>query len=780
MNDFEHISPVKYWCYKVLPLVYDESLSYMELLDKVVYKLNEVIKNTNVLPEYITEQIKNYITTGEISKVLYDVLANYTLNVKFPPNGITPAKGDGTTDDTNAFQGCLDYANTHGGMMITVPSGNYLCGNLHMYSNCSIKGEGRYTTKIVVRGGVSNPFIGGELENIQISDIAIDGNADIQVNHVDIISIKVKNALFKNMIITGGYTLMGLTANGGNIQLDNIIYDKAVVRGLDISKAVETSIEASHLVFNTVSKISGESEIRIGTDNGLYSGISCNAEAPVAIEVSGNKNSFICSIENATNNYTDTGVGNTFYINGEKTIPACAIYNGNNFDGVNNLIDSGTNIVILNSNIICDSIYNVKNATIIGRGHTITLSENGRINFLDNISLKELTFTGNTQQAYGVHFGYAMANPNPVSNLKVFGCKFDGLNKGVYGAVNVNASFECCEFTNSSVEGLSFAGDCENVSIRSCYFGNNFSTGLVFSGGIQKNVIVDGCKFYNNGQDTSNYVSREHLNFHGAIGCAVNGCTFDTCNGPSIDFSGHGRSTVGMSECSISNCFIKNQTDSSTPAIVLYTVTNCSVHDNVIYTVKCAVECGTADTVSISNNRVIGTGSLFTAQSAANLKNVKVFGNIVDAAILDLRNIYANWVADNSVITNCTAADNISLAPVGSFRYMVGDAGGKMFDIKGDKIRLFTSSIDKMQLPALDNRTYCKNITVIGYQYTITELAVNTGYDFRDHQVIQLNNPGTKEGRFSVDGDGWAFGVPYVKLTCNVPITIEIEYVEMQ
>lgn len=37
------INKLKYWCYKVLPLVYDDSLSYYELLCKVVEKLNEVI-----------------------------------------------------------------------------------------------------------------------------------------------------------------------------------------------------------------------------------------------------------------------------------------------------------------------------------------------------------------------------------------------------------------------------------------------------------------------------------------------------------------------------------------------------------------------------------------------------------------------------------------------------------------------------------------------------------------------------------------------------------------
>lgn len=43
------IDKVKFWCHKILPLVYDASLSYYEFLCKVCSKLNEVIDCTNGL-----------------------------------------------------------------------------------------------------------------------------------------------------------------------------------------------------------------------------------------------------------------------------------------------------------------------------------------------------------------------------------------------------------------------------------------------------------------------------------------------------------------------------------------------------------------------------------------------------------------------------------------------------------------------------------------------------------------------------------------------------------
>lgn len=45
----EQLKYFRFWCQKVLPLVYDESLSYYEVLCKVVDYLNHMIKDTNTL-----------------------------------------------------------------------------------------------------------------------------------------------------------------------------------------------------------------------------------------------------------------------------------------------------------------------------------------------------------------------------------------------------------------------------------------------------------------------------------------------------------------------------------------------------------------------------------------------------------------------------------------------------------------------------------------------------------------------------------------------------------
>lgn len=51
----------RFWCYKVLPLVYDDSLSYYEVLCKVVNYINELIEQDKVFGEEI-EQLKTELS----------------------------------------------------------------------------------------------------------------------------------------------------------------------------------------------------------------------------------------------------------------------------------------------------------------------------------------------------------------------------------------------------------------------------------------------------------------------------------------------------------------------------------------------------------------------------------------------------------------------------------------------------------------------------------------------------------------------------------------------
>ena len=76
---------LRYWCYKVLPLVYDDSLSYYELLCKVIEYINKLIDENKIAAEdiadlyqeisAINEKIKSLTTDDSISAAVEKFLA---------------------------------------------------------------------------------------------------------------------------------------------------------------------------------------------------------------------------------------------------------------------------------------------------------------------------------------------------------------------------------------------------------------------------------------------------------------------------------------------------------------------------------------------------------------------------------------------------------------------------------------------------------------------------------------------------------------------------------
>ena len=53
--DVKPLNHFRFWCQKVLPLVYDDSLSYYEVLCKVVNYINNLIGTNNQIIEYVDE-----------------------------------------------------------------------------------------------------------------------------------------------------------------------------------------------------------------------------------------------------------------------------------------------------------------------------------------------------------------------------------------------------------------------------------------------------------------------------------------------------------------------------------------------------------------------------------------------------------------------------------------------------------------------------------------------------------------------------------------------------
>ena len=313
---FTDVETLRYWTLKVLPLVYDDSLSYMEVQGKIVKKLNELIENNNQLPDYIRELIKTYISSGEIDNIIAEILSDYMLSVKNPPENLKPAVGDGSADDTEAIQGCLEYAKAHHGMCVYFPSGAYLTSTLTLPENSDVTmfGQGRYVTRLVLRGGATEAMLKGSVKSLTLTGLMFDGNGDIQVNNVDLIKCDAVNASISQCILTDGFNLLDVNASG-NVQISHVIFDHAIEKGLIIRGTGNSHCD--NVIFNTISSLVGKEFFTIESNDNVVK-CNCTGDATKLFTVSGNRN--YIEVDNISGNveaptFSDTGEQNTIKIN---------------------------------------------------------------------------------------------------------------------------------------------------------------------------------------------------------------------------------------------------------------------------------------------------------------------------------------------------------------------------------------------------------------------------------------------------------------------------------
>lgn len=83
MDNLKHF---RFWCYKVLPLVYDDSLSYYEVLCKVVKYINDLIDQDKVLGDELASQkaalqeVQDWISNFDTS-YLEQLIQKYIANM---------------------------------------------------------------------------------------------------------------------------------------------------------------------------------------------------------------------------------------------------------------------------------------------------------------------------------------------------------------------------------------------------------------------------------------------------------------------------------------------------------------------------------------------------------------------------------------------------------------------------------------------------------------------------------------------------------------------------
>lgn len=126
---YTDLKPFRFWCQKVLPLVYDDSLSYYELLCKVVDYLNKTMEDVETLEGDITamytafDQLQSYVNTyfdsldvqREINNKLDAMAASGALLTIIQPSVTSTTEGWLTQHITNPSNPPIDTSLTIAG-----------------------------------------------------------------------------------------------------------------------------------------------------------------------------------------------------------------------------------------------------------------------------------------------------------------------------------------------------------------------------------------------------------------------------------------------------------------------------------------------------------------------------------------------------------------------------------------------------------------------------------------------------------------------------------------
>ena len=131
MYDYNNLTHFKFWCQKVLPLVYDDSLSYYEILCKVVDYVNKLIDDDKAIIENVNKLkselsvVQKWIAdfdTEFIKKVVEDYIATMIF-IEISDSGYIiyyiPEKWSDITFNTTGLDINVDNVSEYGRLVLS-------------------------------------------------------------------------------------------------------------------------------------------------------------------------------------------------------------------------------------------------------------------------------------------------------------------------------------------------------------------------------------------------------------------------------------------------------------------------------------------------------------------------------------------------------------------------------------------------------------------------------------------------------------------------------------
>lgn len=493
----------RFWCQKVLPLVYDDSLSYYELLCKVVAYLNDVIENVDGLKIDIDKLLVAY---GELEDYVNNYFNNLDVQAEINVK-LDAMASDGTlaqiineqifnelnTKVTN-LQGEVSNINTEiGNINADIANINTFKNypNVESLKNANLKIGETALTNSYYDGGVG----GGTYDIIAKGNIKADDGKYVELTNGNIAVLRETatperygitptnctveriNALFKNRRVD--FNGQVYTIDGGIKILKNCdIYGDVtfILNGGENTVGLLIGKQALFEVVGTITTINrGDSVISIpnslkpGDIVRISSGESWNSARTnynkgELCEIKSSTDSQI-TVDNVLDSYTNASVykiKEPIRVNIYGNLKVVVNYNAVTGVSINSLIYSSFQNIecICNGNTATQAIaftfcknLNIENLTAINKNNNQGDVYGLAIANCQQINIGNIECYGNR---HGVSMGYNLVSGNIVNRLININGVF---NSGYSFSADMHGNCEMCKFSGKALDGVNLSGN---------------------------------------------------------------------------------------------------------------------------------------------------------------------------------------------------------------------------------------------------------------------------------------------------------------------------------
>ena len=282
---------------------YDSDLAWLIKAYKIL------TGKVNNIEQTIEDTINEALQGEELKQLITQLIAEaLPLNVKYPPanSGLTPAVGDGETDDTAALQAMIMYANANN-MPMLFPAGVYRVTGLNVNVDTVFQG---FNATLMLAPVSAAPLI-NLTADLASSGLTLNGNLGGQTTAQNVISIVNGSFAITNTTIMGCESCIKGTLVGDSMIGDSYLCN---FQKYGIHAEGEGRFTASNIIVPSVASGGAMRFMRIDCDNCSVANFSSQATVPIGFEITGDNNTITANIPNAETPVNDGGQHNNWEI----------------------------------------------------------------------------------------------------------------------------------------------------------------------------------------------------------------------------------------------------------------------------------------------------------------------------------------------------------------------------------------------------------------------------------------------------------------------------------